>query len=329
MAAAGARTLMRRALALLALAGAWWPAGADELRLAVAHGPVSLPVYVAEAQGHFAAEGVTVKFLDCASGRQCFERLAQGQADLATAAELLVTLDRFRGGEHVIVATLSQSARQIKLVARAAGGTLAPEQLRGRRIATVAGTSAQYFLDAWLLYHGLDPRGIEPVALPPDRLVGALQRREVDAVVIWEPIASAARAALGAEAAALPSPRVYTQHFSLVANRRLVAEREPALLALLRALARSQRFIAERPAEARRILQQRLGIDAALAAAAAAEHDFRLQLDQSLITTMDGQARWALREGLVAASRPPATLLQAVEAGPLRKAAPGAVKLLQ
>lgn len=329
MSAARIGTLLRRLLALLALAAAALPAGAHELRLAVSHGPVSLPVYVAEAQGHFAAEGATVRLLECASGRQCFERLAQGQADLATAAELLVTLDRFRSDQHVIVATLSQSAQQIKLVARGAGGALVPEQLRGRRIATVAGTSAQYFLDAWLLYHGLDPRGIVPVALPPDQLVGALQRREVDAVAIWEPIASAARAALGAEAAVLPSPRVYTQHFSLVANRRFVSEREPGLLALLRALARAQRFIAERPAEAQRILQQRLGIDAALAAAAGAEHDFRLRLDQSLITTMDSQARWALREGLVDAARPPATLLQAVEAGPLRKAVPGAVNLLQ
>lgn len=329
MAAAGAGTLLRRALALLALACAWGAAAAHELRLAVSHGPVSLPVYVAEAQGHFAAEGVAVRLLECASGRQCFERLAQGQADLATAAELLVTLDRFRGDERVIVATLSQSARQIKLVARGAGGVLAPERLRGLRIGTAAGTSAQYFLDSWLLYHGLDPRGIVPVALPPDQLVGALQRREIDAVAIWEPVASAARAALGADAAVLPSARVYTQHFSLVANRLLIAEREPELLALLRALVRAERFIAERPADARRILQQRLGIDAALAAAAWDEHDFRLRIDQSLITTMDGQARWAVREGLVDARRPPARLLQAIEVAPLRKVAPGAVNLLQ
>lgn len=52
------------ALTVCAQAGA-----AEPLRLAVAHGPVSLPFYVAAAKGYFADAGATVDLVDCASGR--------------------------------------------------------------------------------------------------------------------------------------------------------------------------------------------------------------------------------------------------------------------
>jgi len=59
------------------------------------------------------------------------------------------------------------------------------------------------------------------------------------------------------------------------------------------------------------------------------EHDFRLTLDQSLIATMDGQARWATRQGLVPAGHPSDNLLHSIEPSLLRKAVPGSVSLVQ
>src|SRR4051812_28510944 len=104
---------MRRILSTALLLSASWlhmaPAIAHELRLSVSAGPVSLPVYVAEAQGYFKSEGADLKMLDCRSGRQCVEMLQQGQADVATAAELLVSLNGLAKADLSIVATLSSS----------------------------------------------------------------------------------------------------------------------------------------------------------------------------------------------------------------------------
>lgn len=303
---------------------------AEPLALAVSDGPVSLPIYVAEARGLFAAEGLEMRTVACRSGRECWRALAEGRADLATASEMLVALDRAARPDIAIIATMSASAYQMKIVARRSAHVIEVPQVRGKRIGTVAGTSAQYFLDSWLVFNDVDPRTVTIVPLAPERLVDALQRRQVDAVAIWEPLASAAAAALGADAIVMANPRVYTQHFNLVADRATIARREADLVRLLRALIAAQRLIAADPAGAKAILASRLGLAPAIAAAAMADQDYRVRLDQSLVTTMQSQRRWAaLAE---AASRPqpgerPRDLLRAIEPGPLRQAAPDAVGL--
>lgn len=290
--------------------------------LAVSEGPVSLPIYVAQSEGFFRREGVDIRMLSCSSGRSCFELLKQDKADVATASELLVTLDSIQRSDSVIVATLSSSPHHIKLIARKDAGVGKPGDLRGKRIATVAGSSAQYFLDAWLLYHQIERRDVRLVPMLPDEMSRALAQADVDAIAIWEPAASQAVSALGPNALVLPNPRVYTQHFSLITSRQRVGARSDELVRLLRALARASRFIAEEPGRAREIWRARA--PAGSAAANLAEHDFALRLPQSLIATMEGQARWAAREGYGSA---PDNVLRGIEPSLLRQAAPGAVEL--
>jgi ABC-type nitrate/sulfonate/bicarbonate transport system substrate-binding protein len=299
---------------------------AQDLRLAVSQGPVSLPIYVAQSEGYFRHEGVAVRLQDCSSGRDCMQRLIDGQADLATAAELVVTLESARISDAAIYATISRSAHHIKLVARRADGLQAPADLHGKRIGTVEGTSAQYFLDRWLVFHGIDPGSVHVAAMPPGRLVQALQQRLIDAVAIWEPVASQAVETLGGEALVLPSSRVYTQHFCLVGRRSGMSGRHAALLGALRALERAQRFIAGQPAQAAALLQARLKRPGG--STGLAEHDFSLALDQSLIATMEGQARWAGLQGRLPPWGPASgNLLRFVEPSFLRQAVPGAVGL--
>lgn len=302
-------------------------AGAGVLRLAVSRGPVSLPVYVADAMGYFKREGVDVQLQDCTSGRDCFRRLTEGAADLATAAELLVALDSFRPSDVAIIATISSSTHHIKLVARHSAGVRVPGDLRGKRVATVSGSSAQYFLDSWLVFHEIDPAEVQTVPLAPEQLGAALQHHEVDAVAIWEPVASAAAGALGADARVLPNPRVYTQHFTLVTGRPTIAARRADLTGVLRALQHAERLITEQPAQARALLSARLhsSSDADLMA----EHDYRLQLQQSLIATLEGEARWAVRNGHATPSAPGGNLLRCIDASLLRGIAPLAVSLVR
>ncbi|HEY0820896.1 MAG TPA: NrtA/SsuA/CpmA family ABC transporter substrate-binding protein [Rhizobacter sp.] len=304
-------------------------ARAEPLVLAASRGPVSAAVYVAQDRGFFEREGVAVQLRDCSSGRQCLELMRQGQADLATAAELAVVLASFKRHDLAIVCTVSTSSHQIKLVVRRSSGVGGAEGVKGRRVGYVAASSSQYFLDTWVTFHGIDPRDMTQVPLEPDALVDALRLGRVDAVAVWEPQASRAISALGPDALVLPNPRVYTQHFLVVTERPRLQGRSAEVGHLLRALVKAERFIAERPHEAAAALQARLQVDAATARAQLKEHDYRIRLDQSLISTMEEQARWAVREGLVDVRERPASLLHTIEPALLRRVSPRAVSLVQ
>jgi len=302
-------------------------AHAAPLTLAVSSGPVSLPIYVAQARGLFKDEGLALELRPCASGRECYQWLADGQVDIATAAELQVVKGAASRRDLAIVATISTSSYQIKLVARRSAQIIEAPQIRGKRVGTVPGSSAQYFLDNWLVFNDIQPDTVRVVGLAPDKLVPALQARDVDAVVIWEPLAAAAAQALGGDAVTFASPRVYTQHFNLASARPTIARREADLVRLLRALARAQRIIQAEPEAARALLAERLHVTPSVAATVMEGQDYRVRLDQSLVTTMQGQARWAAR----AAGGAPAAIdvLRSIDPAPLRQVDAGAVGIVQ
>ena len=302
-------------------------AHAAPLTLAVSSGPVSLPIYVADARGFFRDEGLDLSLRECASGRECYQWLADGQVDVATAAELLVATGSATHRELAIVATISASSYQIKLVARRSAKIAEAPQIRGKRIGTVLGSSAQYFLDNWLVYNDVDPRSVTVVGLAPDKLSSALLARDVDAIAIWEPLASSAALALGGDVVTFVSPRVYTQHFNLVAARPVLERRADDVARLLRALLRAQRAIQAEPDMARALLAERLHLPPALAATAMDNQDYRVRLDQSLVTTMQSEERWAARTAGV--PRVGVDVLRAIDPVPLHRVDAAAVGLVR
>lgn len=322
----------RRSAGFACVAGALllaWAAHAQPLEVATSRGPVSLPVYVAHAEGFFKAQRLQVHLRECSSGRACFQLLDAGTADLATAAEVVVTLNGFRRDDLTIIATLSTSSHQIKFIARRGAGIAVPADLRGKRVGTVAGTSAHYFLDTWLIFHEIDARSVAMVPIQPEQLAPALRRHDIDAVAIWEPYAAVSLSELGEDAVTLPNPRIYTQHFNLVTTRATQSARRNDLLKLLRALLDAERFIAQQPLKARDILSHRLGISPSEADARLREHDYRLRLEQALVATMSSQVRWAIREGHVPRAGKGVDPLGLVEPELLRRVAPKAVTVVR
>ncbi|WP_394790127.1 ABC transporter substrate-binding protein [Rhodoferax sp.] len=322
----GIRSWLRQSMVLLAgCCAVWSGAGAQTLSMGVSDGPVSLPIYVAQANGYFEREGLNLSIHSCSSGRDCYKKMADGTVQIATAAELIATLNSFNRQDLAFIATISASSSQIKIVARRSAGIATASQVAGKRVGTVQGSSAAYFLTRWLSSNNPNARDSRLVPLEPGNVVAALQRGDIDAAAIWEPVASHAFAALGSNGLLLENPALYTQQFGLIVSRALIKAQEADLLKLLRGLLQAERFIAEQPEKAEQVLMARLGGTRAQAAAQMREHAYRLGLDVSLAETMDGQARWAIQE--VQVQPKPDTLLHVIEPALLRKVAPEAVQL--
>lgn len=318
----------RRAAAALALAAlAWLAPGlaqADPLRIAASRSPVSLPLYVAQRRGFFTEEGLDVTVIDCIGGSRCLRVLLDDKADIATSTESSVVQQALAHADVAIVATMVHAKDNIKLIVRKASGVTRSEQLAGHRVGVIVGSAAQYALELHLLSVGVDPRRVTMVPLQPEETVAALADGRVDAVTIWEPYSYAALHGADPVGARLPLAGGYIETYNLVARHALFAQRDDAVVRLLRAVDRAEQFIQAHPAEAQTVLRERLQLDQGFVDWVWGGFAWRLSLEQSLLTTMEGEVRWAQRERHVAeGSRP--NVLTLVQPGPLKAVKPAAV----
>lgn len=303
-------------------------ASAEPLTLAVSRTPLSLPLYIAQQNGYFTAEGLEIKFNECLGGHRCLRQVLDGQADVGTAGELPVVMSSFSSTDYAVIGTFTKSNDEIKLVTRTRAGIKSPAQLVGKRIGAIKGTASEFFLELYLLTAGLDPQSLSIVDIQPEDSVQALQSGKVDAISVWQPYGHLALKAMGADASLLPNNNGYVQTFNLVSHRKLVGARDATLARLLKAVDRAERFIHEQPAQAKRILMQQLALEQEFVDSVWAGMRYRLVLDQALLVTMEGEARWARREGHAVGSLKP-NFLQLVHSAPLRSVKPDAVATLR
>ena len=318
--------LLRVALALAALA---WLApsaadAADTVRVAASRAPMSLPLYVAQQRGFFADEQLEVAITDCIGGTRCLRQVLDDKADLATTSEMPVVLQAFAHVDVAILATMAHASDNLKLIARKASGVTRAEQLDGRKIGVIAGTASQYLLEMHLLNVGVDPHHVTMVPMQAEETVDALRSGRIDAVAVWEPFGYAVLHGADAVGLRLPLSGGYIESYDLVGRRSQFVRRDGAMVRMLRAVERAEQFIQSHPAEAQAILCEQLKLDQHFVDWVWGGLGFRLSLDQALLTTMEGEARWAQREGHVAEGARP-NVLTLIHAGPLKAVKPLAV----
>ncbi len=311
--------VLKGPIILLGLTGASVAAAAG-LTLSVALTPLTLPIFVAEKQGYFEAEGITVTLKESRTGVQTMQQLADDEADLATSSDTTIAFNSFKRNDFVVLASFASSARHIGFIVGKSAGYSRPEHLAGKRIGMVPGSAGQYYGDSWLVLHGVDPRSTRQVSLQPEAMATAMAKGEVDAVVVWDPYQLDILKTVP-DTQLLPNPGNYTVTLNLVADRRLVGKRDDELAAVLRALLRAEKFIHAEPAKAQAILREHLKLDQEFIDWIWPKHLYRVKLDQSLLTTLESVARWARQEGHVSATRAP-NYLDFIYPEPLRKARP-------
>jgi len=326
---------MRFALPLPSLARRWaigllaacasLASTAAPLVIAVGESTLFAPMQLAVQQGFFAAEGLDVQVIGCINGRRCLKHLTDGEAQVATVADTPLVFALHAGQRFDILATFGSSARDTALVARTDRGIRTPADLAGKRIGVMRGTSAHYFTNVFLLVNGVPRDSVHLVYIDPNRGTEPLLRGEVDAAGLYRPLGPQALEQLGAKGLQLPTLRPYTVMGNLVAQRGLSQD---TLLRLLKAAQRGVALLNGQPGRAHELLGARWKVDARGAAAQLEGYEFRLGLDQNLLSTLEAESRWAVREGLVDNKAVP-DYLELMRVEPLRALDPRAMTVIK
>jgi sulfonate transport system substrate-binding protein len=196
--------------------------------------------------------GATVRWVEYEDGRRTTELLGTGQIDLGGTGNTPPLLAQAEGLDVVYVAVSEPRPAHGVLVVHDDSPIHAVADLRGRRVAFADGSYQTTLLAFALDQVGLGFDDVERVPAGHGEGRRLFEAREVDAWIGGDPELSAVQAAGGVRAL-VATESVHSNRSVWFARRDFAAERPEVLDAIVRALGRSDAWIAANPREAAEI----------------------------------------------------------------------------
>lgn len=302
------------------------PERVEKLRIGVFADSICALVYVAQQQGFFKRHGVDLTIENYQTGSYAVNDLVAGKVDVATASEFALVLQGFKTGDLRAVGTIS-TADNVEVVARRDRGIEKPADLRGKRVGVPRNTGADFFLRTFLSFSGIRPEEIRAVDLKPSEMVEALSEGKIDAVCWIPPFSDAVKKNLGGKVLSWSAQGGLDYFFLMITRDELIKARPRTVTGLLKGVLEAEDFLRMHEKEAQSIIERNLGLDHEAVLNTWAKTHFRVRLDQALLTLMEDEARWAIRNKLVDSEKVPNYLTFLYLEG-LEKIRPNAVSVI-
>ena len=262
-------------------------------------------VHIAEEKGYFLEEGIDMEIKGYSTGKAALAATFEGEVDICTVADTPIVSNSFKRNDFSVFATILDSAQHAKALARKDRGISQPEDLIGKKTATTIGTTAHFFMTTFFILNGLDISKVEIVNIKPKEMVDAIVNGDVDAIFAWEPNVYDAKKILGDNAVLLTGDVGYESTFNLVSKNDFIENNPELLKKILKALMKAEEFAKNNQEESVDIIASRLETDRGVINNLWNDYRFRISLEQSLIITLEDQARWTIKNKLTTATEIP------------------------
>jgi NitT/TauT family transport system substrate-binding protein len=156
-----------------------------------------------------------------------------------------------------------------------------------------------------LIYSGLKISDVTIIDIDGPDLPRALSDGRVDAIAIWQPHINNAQKLLNRKTLLLPSKNIYREDFYFVPNKNFIKTHREMLKKFLKAIDRAENFIQGNREEAINIVSGRLKLDRETVDSIWNGYEFKLFLDQTVLTGLEAEARWAIKNKYATAVKIP------------------------
>ena len=292
----------------------------DVVRIAMSATPLCSPFIIAQQKGFFKELGINVEIKQVKGGNLSLNAVLAGEADIATSSEAVIMFNSFTRNDFSVFATFVTSDNDVKIIARSDSGINSINALKGKKVGTILGTSAHFFLSHTLLMNGVSEGEITISNLKPQESTKKLEEIKLDAVVTWEPYAYLAQKELGNKVKVINHDRVYVETFNAISMREYANKNPDKLSAITQALIKATEYIQQHNEESQKIVAEVLAKDLSVIKSTWSDFSFSVGLNQWLLTSMENEARWAIKHEFLKVEEIP-NYINFINRSPLNKVA--------
>lgn len=299
-------------------------------KITVAHftGPTAALVHIAFMKGYFAEEGLDAILQPHAFGKLALNSVMEGKADIATTGDTPFVFAVMNGKEITALASIQTANKNTAIVGRQDRGITKPSDLKGKKIGVTLGTTADFFLDSFLIFNMIDRNEVTLVGMTPAEMAAALESGKVDAVSTFNPTVYQLAKGLGSRGIVFYGELIYTESVCLAASQEYVKKNPEAIKKFLRALVRADMFVMQHDKEARSLEAEFLKMDKTVLDEMWGLITFKVTLNEALLMDFEDQTRWVLKYKLASRATMP-NYLDYIYADGLYAVKPEAVRIVR
>jgi len=303
------------------------------LTVGIQTSPAMALIMVAEDRGFDRQQGVDVKVKEFTAGKFALQAFLGGSLDVAVSGDVPVVLATLQGNKLLVAGqVVARTKNEVRVMARKdefASDAKTYFAAKKRKLATSFGGGPEFFTYEFLNDLGITDDQVKLISQTPADMPAALVSGSVDAISIFDPFAFIAEKQLGDKAVTFTNPNVYSELYVIDVQPSVKdnpQEREK-LEKFLKALIDAEKFTAEYPDEAKRIVMKYTKLDTETVDGIWESFDFRVALTPQLLEFWQREVEWAKAAGKVRDDISLPDFREIIYDAPLREIAPDAVEL--
>lgn len=279
---------------------------AKKIQLAINTFPNSALIHIAQEKGYFKEQGLNVQYKPFATGKLALDALLGRGADIATTADVPITLAVLANQDISVVATIEYSVDNIRVIARKDSGIYHPSDLTRKKIATTKGGGPMFYTDKFLEKYNISKTTVNIIYLNPHEMVTALIKKDIDAFIVFEPAPSIAINEIGLDKLSVfEDSDIYGETWNIVVMNEY-ADQNPAIIKkFLKALVKAEVFMENSSEESLGIVAKYSGNDKITTEQILNKQKIEVVLNNVLPTYLHEEAIWAIDNKLTSAKDVP------------------------
>src|SRR5262245_55208017 len=261
--------------AFAALAAA--PPAAAQTKMAIGVGidPSMAVLYVADAAGIFKKNGLAVELKLGPSGSAMFPLVIGNQLHSAIGSEFAAIQTHNLNENVVVVAEVTRMPVWAGIIARDIADL---DGLKGKKIGVQRGSGSELTWLAIVKAKKLNVADYKIVAVDPPEMVAALERRDIDAFVAFEPWMTRATMNVPNAKWIIDNQGILDPRNFAVMNKEWIAQNTAAAKAFVQSLAEAGDYIVANPEKASAMVSEKLKLDLSLTTALVKKLKFDVRL---------------------------------------------------